>query len=145
MAVCAQTSAILLQGAKRLLQGLLKGSAHGHSLANRLHAGGQNAAGALELDKGKARNLDHAVVDGRLKGSRSCLGDVIGDLIQRVANREQRSHLCNGETSCLGRQRRGAADARVHLNDNDTAVSWVDRKLNVRATAGNAYTLENSD
>ena len=40
VAVCAQTSAILLQGAKRLLQGLLKGSAHGHSLANRLHAGG---------------------------------------------------------------------------------------------------------
>ena len=40
VAVCAQTSAILLQGAKRLLQGLLKGPAHGHSLANRLHAGG---------------------------------------------------------------------------------------------------------
>ena len=145
MAVSAQTSAILLQGAKCLLQGLLKGPAHGHSLANRLHAGGQNAAGALELDKGKARNLDHAVVDGRLKGGRSCLGDVVGNLIQCVANREQCRHLCNGEASCLGSQRGRAADARVHLNDNDAAVSWVDRKLNVRATAGNAYTLENSD
>ena len=145
VAVSAQTSAILLQGTKRLLQGLLKGSAHGHSLTDRLHAGGQNAAGALELDEGKARNLDHAVVDGRLKGSRSCLGDIIGNLIQRVANRKQRSHLCNGETSCLGRQRRGAANTRVHLNDNDASVSWVDRKLNVRATASNTYTLENSD
>ena len=145
VAVCAQTSAILLQGAKCLLQGLLKGSAHSHSLTNRLHAGGQNAAGALELDEGKARNLDHAVVDGRLKGSRSCLGDVVGNLIQRVANREQCRHLCNGEASCLGSQRRGAADTRVHLNDNDAAVSWVDRKLNVRTTAGNAYTLENSN
>ena len=144
-AVCAQTSAILLQGTKRLLQGLLKGSAHGHSLANRLHAGGQNAAGALELDKSKARNLNYAVVDGGLKGSRSCLGDVVSNLIQCVANREQCRHLCNGETSCLGRQRRGAADTRVHLNDNDAAVSWVDRKLNVRAAAGNTYTLENGD
>ena len=145
VAVCAQTSAILLQGTKRLLQGLLKGSAHGHSLANRLHAGGQDAAGALELDESKARNLDHAIVDGRLKGGWSCLGDVVGNLIQRVANREQRSHLCNWEAGCLGRQRRGAADTRVHLNDNDAAVSWVDRKLNVRATASNTYTLENSD
>ena len=145
VAVCAQTSAILLQGAKCLLQGLLKGSAHSHSLTNRLHAGGQNAAGALELDEGKARNLDHAVVDGRLKGSRSCLGDVIGNFIQCIANREQCRHLCNWETSCLGSQRGRAADARVHLNDNDAAVSWVDRKLNVRATASNTYTLENSD
>ena len=143
--VCAQTSAILLQGAKRLLQGLLKGSAHGHSLTNRLHAGGQNAAGALELDEGKARNLNHTVVDGRLKGSRSCLGDVIGNLIQCVANREQCRHLCNWEASCLGSQRGRAANARVHFNDNDAAVSWVDRKLNVRATASNTYTLENSD
>ena len=135
----------MLQGTKRLLQGLLKGSAHGHSLANRLHTGGQNAAGALKLDKGKARNLDHAVVDGRLKGSRSCLGDVIGNFIQCIANREQCRHLCNWETSCLGSQRGRAADARVHLNDNDAAVSWVDRKLNVRTTAGNTYTLENSD
>ena len=145
VAVSAQTSAILLQGTKRLLQGFLKGSAHGHSLANRLHARGQNAAGALELDEGKARNLDHAVVDGRLKGSRSCLGDVVGNLIQCVANRKQCRHLCNGETSCLGSQRGRAADARVHLNDNDAAVSWVDRKLNVRTTAGNTYTLENSN
>ena len=145
MSVSTQTSAILLQGAKRLLQSLLKGSAHSHGLADRLHAGGQNAAGALELDEGKARNLDHAVVDGRLKGSRSCLGDVVGNLIQRVANRKQRSHLCNGEASCLGSQRRRTTDARVHLNNNDAAVSWVNRKLNVRATAGYAYTLENSD
>ncbi len=58
VAVSAQTSAILLQGTKRLLQGLLKGSAHSHSLTNRLHAGGQHAAGALELDEGKARNLE---------------------------------------------------------------------------------------
>ena len=105
VAVSAQTSTILLQGAERLLQSLLKGSAHSHSLADRLHAGGQNAAGALELNKGKARNLDHAVVDRRLKGSRGCLGDVVGNLIQRVANRKQRSHLCNGEASCLGSQR----------------------------------------
>ena len=145
VAVSAQTSAILLQGAKCLLQGLLKGSAHSHSLTNRLHAGGQNAAGALELDEGKARNLDHAVVDGRLKGSRSCLGNVIGNFIQCIANREQCGHLCDWEASCLGSQRGRAADARVHLNDNDAAVSWVDRKLNVRTTAGNTYTLENSN
>ena len=145
VAVSAQTSAILLQGTERLLQSFLKGSAHSHSLADRLHTGGQNAAGALELDKGKARNLDYAVVDRRLKGSRSCLGDVVGNLIQCVANREQCRHLCNWETSCLGSQRRRTTDARVHLNNNDAAVSWVNRKLNVRATAGYAYTLENSD
>ena len=145
VAVSAQTSAILLQGTKCLLQSFLKGSAHSHSLADRLHTGGQNAAGALELDKGKARNLDYAVVDRRLKGSRSCLGDVVGNLIQRVANREQRSHLCNGEASCLGSQRGRAADARIHLNDDDAAISWVNRKLNVRTAASNAYTLENGD
>ena len=135
----------MLQGTKRLLESLLKGSAHSHSLADRLHTGGQNAASALELDKGKARNLDHAVVDRRLKGSRSCLGDVVGNLVKRVANRKQSSHLCNWETSCLGGKRGRTTDARVHLNNNDAAVSWVNRKLNVRATAGYAYTLENSD
>ena len=145
VAVSAQTSTILLQGTKRLLQSLLKGPAHGHSLADRLHAGGQNAAGALELNKGKARNLDHAVVDRRLKGSRGCLGDVVGNLIQRVANREQRSHLCDWEAGCLGSQRGRTTDARVHLNNNDAAVCWVDRKLYVGAAAGNAYTLENGD
>ena len=143
--VSAQASAILFQRTERLLQSLLKGPAHGHGLADRLHTGGQNAAGALELDKGKARNLDHAVVDRRLKGSRGCLGDVVGNLVKRVTNREQRSHLCNGEASCLGSKRRRTADARVHLNDNDAAVCWVDRKLNVGAAAGNAYTLENGD
>ena len=145
VAVSAQTSAILLQGTKCLLQSFLKGSAHSHSLADRLHTGGQNAAGALELDKGKTRNLDHTVVDRRLKGSRSCLGDVVGNLVKRVTNRKERSHLCNGESGCLGSKRGRTTDARIHLNDNDAAVSWVDRKLNVRAAAGNTYTLENSD
>ena len=145
VAVSAQTSAVLLQGAKRLLQSLLKGSAHSHGLTDRLHTGGQHAAGALELDKGKARNLDYAVVDRRLKGSRSCLGDVVGNLIQRVTNREQRSHLCDWEAGCLGSQRGRTTDARVHLNNNDAAVCWVDRKLYVGAAAGNAYTLENGD
>ena len=145
VAVSAQTSTILLQGTKRLLQSLLKGPAHSHSLADRLHAGGQNTTGALELDKGKARNLDYAVVDRRLKGSRSCLSDVVGNLIKRIANREQRSHLCNWEASCLGSQRGRTTDARIHLNDDNAAVSWVDRKLNVRAAAGNTYTLENGN
>ena len=145
MTISTQTGAVLLQRTKCLLQSLLKGSAHSHDLANRLHTGCQNTAGALELDEGKARNLNHTIVNGRLKSCWSCLGDVVGNLIKRITNREQRSHLCNGEASCLGSKCGRTADARIHLNNNDTAIGWIDRKLNVRATAGNTYTLENSN
>ena len=42
--------------------------------------------GALELLEREARNLHHAVVDGRLEACRRGLRDIVDDLIKRVSD-----------------------------------------------------------
>ena len=132
----------LLERAHGLLKRLLEGRANGHDLAHGLHARGERGVRALELLEGKARNLDHAVVNRGLEAGRSCLRDVVGDLVQRVANGEKRRLLGDGEPGGLRRQRGGAAHAGVHLDHDDAAVVGVHGKLHVGAAAGNAHALE---
>ena len=141
-AVGSQAGMPLLERAHGLLEGLLEGGAYGHDLAHRLHARGEGVLGALELLEGEARHLDHAVVDGRLEAGRRGAGDVVGDLVEGVAHREQRRHLGDGKARGLAGERRGAAHARVHLDDDEAAVIGVHGKLHVGAAAGHAHALE---
>ena len=145
VAVGAQPRVSLLQRPHGLLHGLLEGGADGHDLAHGLHARGETVRGALELLEGKARDLYHAVVDGRLEAGRRGVRDVVLDLVQGVAHGEKGGHLGDGEARCLGGQGRGAADARVHLDDDDATVLGVDGKLHVGAAAGHADALQDGD
>ena len=128
-----------------LAKGLLEGTADGHDLANRLHAGGQRGIGALELLKGKTRNLDHAVIDGGLEASRGGTGDVVDDLVKRIAHGQARGGLGDGEAGGLGSKRGAAAYAGIHLDDDEAAVFRVDGKLNVGTAGLDADLLQDSE
>ena len=131
-----------LEGAHGLLQGLLEGAADGHDLADRLHACGEGLVGALELLKGKAGNLDDAVVDGGLEAGGRHAGDVVEDLVERVAHGEKRGGLGDGEARGLGGESGGTAHTGVHLDDDDAAVGGVDGELHVGAARGDADALQ---
>ena len=70
--------------------------------------GQQSARRAGELLEGEARDLDDDVVDRRLEAGRRDPGDVVGQLVQRVADRELGGDLGDREAGRLRRQRRGA-------------------------------------
>ena len=90
--------------------------------------------GAGEFLERKARNLGDDVVDGRLeRGRRRAAGDVVGDFIQRVADRELGGDLGDRKAGRLGGQRRGARHPRVHLDHDHAAVGRVEAELDVGA------------
>ena len=122
-----------LARAHRLGEGLAEGAADRHRLADALHVGGEAAVGAGELLEGEARDLGDDVVDRRLEGGGRGPGDVVGDLLQRVADRQFRRHLRDREAGRLRGQGGGAGDARVHLDHGDLTVLGIDRELDVGA------------
>ena len=123
----------LLEGAHRLLQRLAEGAADGHHLAHRLHAGAQQAVGPGQLLEGPARDLGHHVVDGGLEAGRGGPGDVVGDLVEAVADGQAGGDLGDGEPGGLGGQRRGARHPGVHLDDQSASVGRVHGELDVGA------------
>ena len=125
---------VKLARAKRLGEGLAEGTTDRHRLPDALHVGGEAALGARELLEGKARHLGHYVVDRRLEGGGGGAGDVVGDLLEGVANRELRRHLGNWKAGRLGGQGRGARDARIHLDHDYLTTLGVDAELDVGAT-----------
>ena len=135
----------ILQRAHGLAKGLLKGAADRHDLAHGLHARGERGVGSLELLEGKARHLDHTVVDCGLKAGGRSLGDVVDDLVERVAHSQTRGGLGDGETRGLGSEGGRAAHARVHLDDDQAAGLGVHGKLHVRAAGLDANLLQNGE
>ena len=145
LATGADALVTVLQRAHGLAKGLLKGAADRHNLAHGLHARGERRISTLELLEGKARHLDHAVVDRGLKAGGRCLGDVVDDLVERVAHSQARGGLGNGETRGLGGQRGRTAHARVHLDDDQAAGVGVHGKLHVGAAGLDADLLQNGE
>ena len=112
-----------LQAAQRLLQAFLEGAADRHHLADGLHRGGERRIGAGEFLEGEARDLGDDIVDGRLEGGRrGAAGDVVLQLIERVADGQPGCDLGDGKAGRLGGERGGARHARVHLDDDEAAV-----------------------
>ena len=123
-----------LEPAQRLLQALLEGAADRHHFADRLHRRRQGVGGAGKFLERKAGNLGDDVIDGRLeRGGRRAAGDVVGDFIERVADRELGGDLGDRKAGGLGSQRRGARHPRVHLDHHHAAVVGVDAELHVGA------------
>ena len=135
----------ILQRAHSLAKGLLKGATDRHDLAHGLHARGECGVGTLELLEGKARHLDHTVVDCGLKAGGRSLGDVVDDLVERVAHCQARGGLGNGETRGLGGQCGRTAHARVHLDDDQAAGLGVHGKLHVGAAGLDADLLQDCE
>ena len=135
-----------LEPAQRLLQRLLEGAADRHHLADRLHLRGQPVVGLRELLEREARHLGDDVVDRRLEGRRRrAAGDVVAQLVERVADGELGGDLGDREAGRLRRQRRRARHARVHLDDDHAAVVRVDRELHVRAAGVDADLAQHRD
>ena len=145
LATGANALVAILQRAHSFAKGLLKGAADCHDLAHGLHARGERGVGALELLEGKARHLYHAVIDRGLKASGRCLGDIVDDLVERIAHGQARGGLSDGETRGLGGQCGRAAHARVHLDDDQAAGAGVHGKLHVGATGLDADLLQNGE
>eukprot|EP00955_Chlamydomonas_euryale_P004608 49272-Chlamydomonas_euryale.AAC.2 len=90
-------------------------------------------------------HLGDDVVNRRLKRRWRLLRDVVGDLVQREADRELCRELCDREAGGLGRERRRARHARVHLNDDHVTVRGVDRHLHVGSAALDAHLPDDGD
>ena len=125
--------AALLERTERLLHRLGEGSADGHHLTHRLHRRTEHPAGARELLERPARNLGDDIIDRRFEAGRGLLRDVVGDLVERVADRELGGDLGDREAGGLRRKGRRAAHTRVHFDDDLAAGLRVDRPLDIRA------------
>ena len=130
--ITVQSGPALLKGTHRLLQRLGEGPTDGHHFAHRLHLRAEDARGAGKLLKGPARHLGHDVIDGWFETRRSQTGDVVGNLVKGVPHRQTGGDLGDREPGGLRRQRRGPADARIHLDDDLIPGQGVDGELDVR-------------
>ena len=127
-----------LHRAQRLLQRLGKVAPDRHRFAHRFHRGGEDFFGTRELFEGEARHLGHDVIDRRLEGGGGDAGDVVRQLVERVADRELGGDLGDGKAGRLGGKGRGARDARIHLDDDEPAALRVHGELDVRAAGVDA-------
>ena len=101
--------------------------------------------GVGKFFESKPRDLDHAIVDGRLERRRRFARDVVADFVERVAHGELRGELGNGKPGGLAGQGRAAADARVHLDHHHAAVFRVDGELDVRSAGLHADLADDGD
>ena len=134
-----------LQRAHGLQQRLLEGAADGHHFADRLHLRAERFVGAGEFLELPLGNLDDDVVERRLEAGRRLARDVVGDLVERVADGELGRDLGDREARGLRRQRRRARDARVHLDDDHAPVVRIDGELNVRSAGLDADLANDGD
>ena len=140
-----ETVAFDLQGTDRFLKGLFEGSPDGHRLPDRLHLGGQGRIGPGKFLEGKPRDLQHHIVDRRLERSLGHPCDVIGDLIQGIADRELGGDLGDRESGRLRRECRTPRHAWVHLDHHELSGVRVNRKLDVRPSGIDPDLPNNAD
>ncbi len=140
--VCARVE---LAARPRLPERLLERAPDPHRLADRLHLRAERRIGAGELLEREARELDDDVVERRLEARRRRLRQVVRDLVERVADGELGRDLGDRVARRLRRERRGAGDARVHLDHADLARLTVAGELDVRAAGLDADRADDGD
>ncbi len=145
VAIPVEAHVALVDGAHRLTEGLLEVAAEGHGLAHGLHRRGQRRVGSWELLEREAWNLGDHVVDGRLEAGRRGLGDIVLNLVQRVAERQLGGDLGDREAGRLGCQGGRTGHTRVHLDDDDAAGVRIDGELNVAAAGVDAHAADDGD
>ncbi len=131
-AVAAKTEATDLQTSQCFLKRFLERAADGHRLADAFHLRRECVVGLGEFFKRKPWNLRHDVVDGWLKTSGRLTSDVVGKLVQPIANREFCCDLRDRKAGCLRSERARTADPRIHFDDDHPTILRMNRELNVR-------------
>ena len=122
-----------LAAAHGLHQRALKAVVDGHDLAGGLHLGAKRIVRIHELVERPARELDHAVVDGRLETGLGFFSHGVLDLVQAVADRNLGRHLGDRVAGGLGGQRGRARYAGVDLDDRVLERGRMKRELHIAA------------
>ncbi len=135
----------LLQRTQCLLQRLGEAAPHPHGLTDGLHRRGQRRVRPRELLEGEPRHLDHDVVQRRFEGGRRGAGDVVGDLVQGVSERELRGDLRDREPGGLRRQRRRPGYPGVHLDHDEPPGRRIHGELDVAPTRVDAHRAHDRD
>jgi hypothetical protein len=130
-----------LQRAQCFEKGGLEGPVDGHDLAGRLHLRADGAVGLGELVERPARDLDHAIVEGRLEGGGRFAGHLVDHFVEALADRDLGGHAGDRVARCLGRECRRSADARIDLDHRVFERIRVERVLDIAA----ALDLERPD
>ena len=81
------------------------------------HLRAQGFLGVYEFVERPFRELDHTVIQRGLEAGAGLPCDVVGDLVQRIADSDLRGHLGDGIARSLAGQRRGTGHAGIHLDD----------------------------
>ena len=122
----------LLDPAPRLAERLLERAADRHDLAHGLHRRAEHRRGLRELLEREPRDLHDHVVERRLERGGRLAGDVVRDLVEPVADREQRRDLRDREAGGLRGQRRAPRDTRGFISIRTwRPVRGVDGELDV--------------
>ena len=79
------------------LKGFAERPPDGHGLADGLHPGSEQSGMPGKFLEGPARDLGDHVVDGRFKAGGRLAGDVVEDLVKRVADRQPGGDLGDRE------------------------------------------------
>ena len=145
MEVVGVPGELALEAALRLHERLAERAPDAHRLADRLHLRAEARVGAGELLEREARDLHDDVVERRLEARRRRAGEVVRNLVERVADRQLRRHFRDRIAGRLGRERRRARDARVHLDHADLAAVAVAGELDVRAAGVDADRADDRD
>ena len=123
-----------LERSHSLHQALRERPPYRHDLANGVHPGGQPRLRARELLEREPRHLGHDVVEGRLERGRGRARYVVGDLIERVPDRELGRYLRDRKPRRLARERARPTHPRVHLDHVVRITLRIYRKLDVRSS-----------
>ncbi len=121
-----------LHRAHALLKRLLERAANRHRFADGFHRGRERLVGFGEFLKRESRHFHHAIVDRRLEARRRLAGDVVANLVERVADRQLGCDFRDRKAGRLAGQRRAARDARVHLDRDHPPGFRIGRELNIR-------------
>mmetsp|Transcript_11119 Transcript_11119/g.20610 ORF Transcript_11119/g.20610 Transcript_11119/m.20610 type:complete len:955 (+) Transcript_11119:141-3005(+) len=114
-----------------LLHRLLPRAPNGHHLPHRLHGRADLRGHPFELGQVPSRDLRHHVVQARLEARLRHFGHRVLHFRQLHAQAQLRRHERQRVARGLGGQRRGAAEARVHLDDAVLERPRVERVLDV--------------
>ena len=125
-----------LASLERLDERLRERAAQPERLADRPHLGAERAIGPGELLELEPWRFHGDVVERGLERRRRLLGDVVRQLVERVADGEQRGQLRDREAGRLARKSRRARHPRVHLDHAQLVGLRMNRELHVRSARG---------
>ena len=135
----------LLKRTEGFLERLLERPTERHRLTDGFHLYAQRRVHPFEFLEVPAGDLHHTIVDRGLERRGGQLRNVVGYLVQRVADRQLRRDLCDRKPGRLRRERRGPRDTRVHLDHEASACPGIDRELNVRPPRFHADRTDDPD